>query len=308
MSNHTAASDPIISIIIPCYNSENFIDELLASIINQTFEDFEVIVVNDGSTDGTKKRVENWLRTDNRVKYFEQQNKGLCESHNAGAQIAKGKFICSIGHDDILHPQYLERLYNALQQTKADVVFCHHRDFIDGDKVEILPLSPTSEATFYTREEMLDKINDTNIFNYVVIWNKIFPAEIFKNTPFPAGKFFDDEHNTYRLIEKCKTIAEIPDQLYYYRRRKDSMTNSKYTDAKFLDATSAFNDRIKFYRSKQFPEHIVLKRKWHYVWQIWLREQNYAAKKEILMHPVEFIRYAPMRKKLALKNYVKMLK
>ncbi|OWK97107.1 hypothetical protein AP75_13000 [Kaistella haifensis DSM 19056] len=300
-------AQPLISVIVPCYNVDPYIAECLESLLAQTYPNFEVIIVDDGSTDATRDCIQPFLK-DKRFKLFNQPNAGLSAARNTGLEAVQGEYIAFLDSDDMLHPEFLRLHLKALTENDADISFCGIKRFESCTDISTELSNENSNIKKFNSVQMLSNINSTADSKYIVVCNKIYVSRLFHRHRFAEGKFFEDEYIMHHLMGDTNNIVEISEELYYYRQRHGSIINSDYSDKKFQHAMGAFRDRQAYFRTRKMDSKNLKKRIWHYVWHIWLQKKNHAAKKHLLMHPFSFIQYAPMNKRQAIKNYISVAK
>ncbi len=208
----------MISVIVPIYNVEKYLRKCLDSIVNQTYKNFEVIMVNDGSTDGSEELAKQYL-IDNRFRLFNQSNQGQGAARNLGIDMSKGDFICFVDSDDYISTQYLENLWAALINNKADIVQCGvQRVWEDGRSANLHP-----DSLKYKEYSDIKTYIQAAAFS---VCDKLFKKELFHGLRFPKGIKFEDFALSPQVYERAKKIVFIPDLLYFYRWRKDSTTTS----------------------------------------------------------------------------------
>ena len=257
---------PLISIIVPCYNTKDYIEQCLDSLIHQSYKNLEIILVNDGSTDDTDAKIQPYL-SDDRIRYIIQENKGLSGARNTGLDIMKGEYVCFVDSDDFLYKDYVKTLYENLIKTDADISICDFLLYYDDAPVDIETLPVEETLDVKSRDEGMDYI-DTYDLKYILAWNKLYKAYIFDNIRYPLGKLHEDEFVAHHIFYKTNKSVFTSRKLYSYRQgRKDSIM-SNITVKNFNDAVEAFDDRIKFYRehkiktNSRYNTSIV---KWNYV-------------------------------------------
>ena len=255
---------PLISIIVPCYNTEDYIEQCLDSLIHQSYKNLEIILVNDGSTDDTDAKIQPYL-SDDRIKYIIQENKGLSGARNTGLDIMKGEYVCFVDSDDFLHKDYVKTLYENLIKTDADISICDFLLYYDDAPVDIETLPVEETLDVKSRDEGMDYI-DTYGLKYILAWNKLYKAYIFDNIRYPLGKLHEDEFVAHHIFYKTNKSVFTSRKLYSYRQgRKDSIM-SNITVKNFNDAVEAFDDRIKFYRKHKIKSKLrTIKVKWNYI-------------------------------------------
>ena len=225
---------PTISIIIPAYNVENYIEKCLTSLIKQTLKEIEIIVVDDGSKDSTWKIVETFANLDSRVVGLKQENSGVSAARNNGLEIANGKYIGFVDSDDFVEENFFELLLKACEENNADMavtsIYKHKHNY---NKYNVL----------YKTSKLAEKIDDkiklcedkTHRFFYV--WNKLCRAEIIKNNNlrFVEGRIFEDVIFTTQMLYYANKIVSVPNTKYHYVERSNSIVKSNNRNAKKID-------------------------------------------------------------------------
>lgn len=215
--------DDLISIVVPVYNVENFLEKCLESMINQTYKNIQIILVDDGSTDKSGHYCDNYLKKDNRITVIHKKNGGLSDARNAGIKEAKGKYITFVDSDDYLDLDYIEYLYNLIKNHNTNISFCRHRIVTETRKEE-KSNHECKKTKRISKTCALKEILYGNDFE-VSAWAKMYLTEQFSNIKYPKGKLFEDNATTYKLIEKNDYIAIGYEQKYNYLIRNGSITN-----------------------------------------------------------------------------------
>lgn len=226
-----------ISVIIPCYNSEKYLDKCLKSLINQTFKDYEIICVNDGSVDSTLDILKKY-----NVKIINQNNLGVSASRNIGLQNADGEYITFIDSDDWVNPEYLENLHRAIIKNDCDIAISsmiRKRTLKSKYRMHFL-----SEKTY---ENLQEKLDICNIPACCYICGKLFKKSLIEKKPFANGMFFEDVLWTPYIIKDANKIVTTPNAYYYYRVNNNSIVKSVQSLAKQHDSYIAKTKLINFY-------------------------------------------------------------
>lgn len=246
-----------ISIIIPVYNVEQYLPQCLNSVIDQTYRNLEIILVNDGSTDSCPQICNEYAINDQRIKVIHQPNGGLSDARNAGLKRATGDFISYIDSDDVVSVNFCEQLLKTLLENKADVVECGFLAFETDRDLEELSATSQELTEIYETEPALELLMQE--YFKQVVWNKLYRREVVCHIQFPVGKINEDEFWTYKVFGNSKKIVKISDVLYFYRQQAESIMGKKYS-LKRLDGLQALHDRI-FYMKKNFPtlENLAIK-------------------------------------------------
>lgn len=203
---------PLISIIVPCYNTEDYMEQCLDSLIHQSYKNLEIIIVNDGSLDNTDAKIQPYL-CDKRIRYIVQENKGLSGARNTGLDIMKGEYVCFMDSDDFIHKDYVKILYENLIKTDVDISICNFLLYYDDAPVDIetLPIEETLDVK--SRDEGMDCI-DTYDLKYILAWNKLYKAYIFDNIRYPLGKLHEDEFVAHHIFYKANKSVFTSRKLY----------------------------------------------------------------------------------------------
>lgn len=234
-----------ISIIVPIYKVEKYLSRCIDSILNQAFQDFELILVDDGSPDNCGEICDIYTLKDNRIKVIHKENGGLSDARNTGLDIATGEYISFVDSDDVVHPQMYTRLYDLIQRTGAEIAQCEYVRF--DKEVEFQILSEDAEEIICTNVEALDLLIISNRFVHSV-WNKLYKRELFSNIRFPKGKIHEDEFITYKLFYAANKIAHIDLPMYFYFINNSGIMRNLNIEHKF-HWIEAIEERNLFFQS-----------------------------------------------------------
>ena len=240
---------PKISIIVPIYNVQQYLKKCIDSIIEQTFNDFELILVNDGSTDKSGIICDEYKKIDNRIKVIHKENGGLSSARNAGIDIAKGKYIGFVDSDDYISKFMFQKLYENIIEYNADISICDYVEVFQ-DKEIIYQEKIEKKKLILSNIEALEKIYKEKGWLYVVAWNKLYKKELFNDLRFPIGKVHEDEMIAHEILYKANKIIFIEDQLYYYLQRDNSIMGKNYNINR-LDIIDAMEIRANFFYEKK---------------------------------------------------------
>ena len=216
---------PAISIIVPVYKTERFLPACIASIQAQTFADFELILVDDGSPDSCPALCDAAAAKDSRIRVIHKKNGGQSTARNAGLDAAHGEWIAFVDSDDTITPDYCAKLYAAVQATGAQMAVCNYRQVDESGQ-------PLKEQYLHVRAEVLDQkqaLEHCTLLPYMVVWNKLFHAAIFETLRFRENLIYEDTILMAQAIEQTEKVVNIPDQMYLYRKVRGSTMNSKVT-------------------------------------------------------------------------------
>ena len=247
---------PLISIVIPVYNLEKYIAKCLNSLQQQTLSDFEVILVNDGSTDKSLSVCEEFVEKDSRIVVITQENGGASKARNRGIEASKGKYIAFVDGDDYVEKDFLEKLYNAIQKHNSRISMCGLDCGAEFGETVPSPFSRNYIPNSITGHDAAAYIGNNVPFG--VVWNKLYEASIFDNISFQEGKTFEDELILHHLYGECDSIECVDEPLYHYVQRAGSKMKEDYSASK-MDIIDAYMDRLKFFVERKY-ELDVLKR------------------------------------------------
>lgn len=208
---------PEISVIVPVYKVEAYLPRCVESLMSQTYKDFEIILVDDGSPDTCPVMCDAYAKKYSNIHALHKENGGLSDARNAGMTIAKGEYVTFVDSDDYVHPAYLEMLMQGIRQD-ADFSVCGFTEVYDGNGIEDLNTSRISAACVNAKEGLVEILYQG--FHDVSAWGILLPASLARKYPFPKGKLFEDLYTTYKFYLAAETVAFIRVPLYYYYQRK----------------------------------------------------------------------------------------
>ena len=235
-----------ISVIVPVYKVEPYLDKCISSIVNQTYKNLEIILVDDGSPDNCPAMCDAWAEKDSRIRVIHKTNGGLSDARNAGMAVATGELMAFVDSDDWIDAHYIEYLYNALRQTNADISACDLREVYD-DSVMTAIAEQMPQVEISTPEEAIEDILHNRRFR-AVAWNKLYTRKVMTGESFETGRLHEDEFFSYRLYDKAARLAYIDLPLYNYRQRPGSIMTS--FSVRHLDALDAYLERITLLEEK----------------------------------------------------------
>ena len=238
-----------VSIIVPVYQVEKYIRQCVDSILGQTFTDFELILVDDGSTDRSGEICDEYAGMDERVKVIHTENVRAAEARNKGMDQASGNYFMFIDSDDYIAPTMVECLHRSIVKDDADIVSCNYLYSFENDREKDFSTNIGSEVLSGT-EIFYNRKNDRNYGYWTVVWNKLYKKETFGKVRFRSGKYYEDEFFANDIYQMDIKIVTIPECLYYYRQH-DNSTMRKKNIMKSFDMIEAFQERIYVYLKKQ---------------------------------------------------------
>ena len=203
----------LISVIIPVYNVEKYLDRCMETVLNQTYGNMEIILVDDGATDQSGKKCDEYALKDERVKVIHKKNGGLSSARNAALEIATGDYIGFVDSDDYIDEYMFEKMLQYCIDNDCDISVCGH--FTEKNNKISIEEPIIDQLIMYTKMDALETlVEDAMMNNYA--WDKLYKAELFKGVRYPDGRNYEDIATTYLLFDKAERICQIPEYLYYY--------------------------------------------------------------------------------------------
>lgn len=238
----------LITIIVPVYNVEKYVSHCIESILRQTYDNLQILLVDDGSTDKSGLICDEYAEKDKRITVIHKTNRGLSDARNVGLDNAKGDYICFIDADDYVRETYVDDLLISALKHKADISVCLFEMGIN-DTFQNLYNNQFNE-TILSNLEALNKLYDNELsVNMIVSWNKLYSKELFNKIRFPISRIHEDEFITHQLLYNANRIVIINKYDYYYFQSPNSIIRSNFKLNR-LDALTAFEERIKFFENK----------------------------------------------------------
>ena len=239
---------PLISVVVPIYKVEEYINKCLDSIINQTYKNLEIILVDDGSPDNCGKICDDYVKKDKRIKVIHKINGGLSDARNKGIEKAKGEYITFIDSDDYIEKEYVELLYKTIIEEDSDIAIGSHTVLYEtGMELK----KATGEKTLLTPKKVLERILYDDNIDYSA-WAKLYKIELFKKIKYPKGRLFEDAATTYKLIDSSKKIAINSKSIYNYIIRNNSITNAAFSKKK-MDLIISTKEMCNYIKDK-YPD------------------------------------------------------
>ena len=249
VTQNTPASEELVSVVIPVYNVEQFLPACLDSVLEQTHENLEILLVNDGSRDGSGQICEDYAARDSRIRLIHQENQGLSGARNTGIRAATGKYITFVDSDDAIHRDMVRYLLKLMQGHQADLSACQKQP-IREDGTPIRDDSAALSRVLEGTDACMDALVRSGDLE-VCAWGKLYRTEMFREVTYPLGKYHEDVFTTYRLAAQCSRIAIGSRKLYQYRQRGGSIMHESFS-LKHLDGIEGYMQQLKFVR-KHFP-------------------------------------------------------
>lgn len=239
----------LVSVIVPIYNIENYLEECLDSLIHQSYRNLEIILVDDGSTDRSGEICDRYAKQDDRIKVIHKENGGLSSARNRGMDVVTGEFVSFIDGDDYIDCDTFQVCIDAMQERQAEVV-----------EFGIVGRNTDEESVkgIFDREDVLKRaISSSYSYPSDSVWNKMYRKSLIENLSFPEGKIHEDSVFLAQVFAKEKKYYFINRQLYFYRCREDSITHTKFS-VRDLDKLELYKERTRYLRQCGYKEAVEL--------------------------------------------------
>ncbi len=244
----------LISVVVPVYNVASYLPKCIDSIINQTYSNLEIILVDDGSSDNSGFICDEYAKRDGRIIVIHKQNGGLSDARNAGIAACTGDYIAFVDSDDYIDHRMYEVLYNFAIQEKLDVAMCGSVDDVNGRLIYPQSFSP------YVLSSKTEIINDLFVNKWggacIAVWNKLFKREVVKNIKFEYGKTYEDVFYILHWINNTVRFGRLSNPFYYYVQRVGSITNQKIFKSSIVDVVDAYKRNLNIIIHK-YPKSIL---------------------------------------------------
>lgn len=241
--------NPLISVIVPIYNVEKYLARCVDSIVNQTYKNLEIILVNDGSPDLCHQMCDDYAEKDSRIKVVHKKNGGLSDARNAGMAVAKGEYISFIDSDDYVSDDFFECLLDVMNKENSDIAECSVVKLYEDNRFDEFS-DDLSVKTYDTQDAMSALIAENPFHQHV--WNKLYKTELVRDIPYAVGKLNEDEFWTYQVFGRANKVSKLNKTMYYYFQRNSSIMGVGY-NIRRLDALEGKANRQK-YIENNFPE------------------------------------------------------
>ena len=229
----------LISVIVPVYNVERYLEKCVQSICAQTYKNLEIILVDDGSTDRSGEICDSLAKTDSRIKVIKKQNGGLSDARNAALNIAAGKKLMFVDSDDYLSPSAAEKLLYAAEENGCEISVCNMIRVFEDGKTEPF-YCPTKKPRVLCKNERFETLNQPSVCN------KLFSAELFDGVRFPKGRYYEDTFVYHILAHRAKKIVLDGEDSYFYFFRNESILGAPKFSDRYFDYIDAVYERMVF--------------------------------------------------------------
>ena len=215
-------TEPLISVIVPVYNVERYLDQCLESIVGQSYRNLEILVVDDGSTDGSGEMCDRWAERDKRIRVIHQPNGGLSAARNTALDVMQGEMVTMVDSDDVLHPSAIKVMKEALGKSQASIVVGNYTPFDENGEPAWPQQTDQPSPTRIPQHHALFRIFYQQGLTHSA-WGRLYEASLFEGIRYPVGQNYEDLAIIYPLILKCGRVAKINYTLYGYRQRQSSI-------------------------------------------------------------------------------------
>lgn len=240
----------LVSVIVPVYNVEKYIDRCILSIVEQTYKNLEIIIVDDGTPDNSGAICDEWAKKDNRITVYHKKNGGLSDARNFGFEKSNGEYITFIDSDDYILPEYVEYLYTNLVKYNADISCCDYNYVSSEERAIVFDENANLNQVndFSGKNACYQLLTNTNGIYYVVAWGKMYKRHLLEQYRYPVGRYHEDEATTYKLLYTSEIVVTGNKRLYAYFQNQSSITHNK-SDIKRKDGVWALTERGNFFKS-----------------------------------------------------------
>ena len=238
----------VISVIVPVYQVDTYLDRCIESLLCQTYHNLEIILVDDGSCDKCARICDDWTKKDYCIRVIHKKNGGLSDARNAGMPFATGKYISFIDSDDTVTQDYFEVMLHTLLAEKSDITECSVVKFYEDNHFDAFQ-DDLSVTSYSAVDGLSGLINEQPFHQHV--WNKLYKAELVLDVPFPFGKLNEDEFWTYQIFGRAKQVTKINKTMYHYFQRGNSIMGESF-NLRRLDALEGKYNRQQ-YIEKYYP-------------------------------------------------------
>lgn len=251
--------EDLISVIVPIYNKETYLKICLESILQQSYKNLQIILINDGSTDESGNICQQYK--DNRIQYIVTKNRGAACARNQGIDLAKGKYISFIDADDYIAPDYYEQLYYLLNKYQAQIAVGKYKR-VDENTKHIFTKTTPNIKNMTGKESLIELYGkeDEEHVNMVIMCNKLFHKDLFKEIRYIPGRIIDDETIIYRLLDKSKSVVQTDQILYAYVQSKNSVMRQDFAIKRLEDTILVYDEIIDYFKTNSEVLACVLKR------------------------------------------------
>ena len=252
--------DKLVSVVVPVYNVEKYLDRCVQSILKQTYSNIEIILVDDGSTDNSGSMCEDWKARDGRIVAVHKENGGLSDARNYGLRHASGDYVCFIDSDDFVDSRFVEILYSLIAETGTQIAAVGLKEYLEGDHIQEDVYRPENTELVNRNEAIRYLLKNARFQDYA--WNKIYRRDLFASIKYPVGRKMEDLGTTYKLFRSVDMITYNPCRLYYYFQRDDSIIHvagQKFYEDKYALARERYDELQQEYELQSDNAHFLFR-------------------------------------------------
>ena len=271
-----------VSVIVPVYNVEPYLDKCLNTLVNQTLKKIEIIIVNDGSKDNSEKIIEKYLKKyPEKIKYIKKANGGLSSARNEGLKYASGEYIGFVDSDDYVSLNTFNLMYKKAKEKNFDLVVCN-LNYVYETKTKMVSAGLDKDL------ENEDEVKKNIVFLYLVVWNKLYKKEILDSLKFKEGIWYEDVEFNFRVYPRVKSIGYVDKPLIQYVQRESSI--SKTIDKRLFNYIDNFNGLIRYYQDNNLYNKYYFELEYSYVrylYATFIKQLSYTNDKELFKEGVK---------------------
>jgi len=271
-----------VSVIVPVYNVEPYLDKCLNTLVNQTLKKIEIIIVNDGSKDNSEKIIEKYLKKyPEKIKYIKKANGGLSSARNEGLKYASGEYIGFVDSDDYVSLNTFNLMYKKAKEKNFDLVVCN-LNYVYETKTKMVSAGLDKDL------ENEDEVKKNIVFLYPAVWNKLYKKEILDSLKFKEGIWYEDVEFNFRVYPRVKSIGYVDKPLIQYVQRESSI--SKTIDKRLFNYVDNFNGLIRYYQDNNLYNKYYFELEYSYVrylYATFIKQLSYTNDKELFKEGVK---------------------
>lgn len=240
----------LVSVIVPVYNIEDYIERCIKSLLRQTYKNIEVLLINDGSTDNSEEYCKKYV-DNKKIFLYSKHNGGLSDARNYGLKFAKGRYVIFVDGDDYVDPLYISELYSAVTMYHAQVAMCSYKEVDEqGNIINIVNINEESDAKVITGKKILHNFYKSGGVVDQVVWNKIYDISLFSKIKFASGKFYEDGYIIAPLYWDVSCVSLVRKALYNYVQRDNSIMHTEISHKKIEDSEGTYKYRLNFFKNR----------------------------------------------------------
>ncbi len=251
----------LVSVVIPVYKVEDYLDRCVQSIVSQTYENLEIILVDDGSPDSCPEKCDRWMGKDSRIQVIHKQNGGLSDARNCGIQLASGEFICFVDSDDYVFATMIEDMVAEAEKENVKLVLCNLIPVNESGEREYAKEQSPIKDEILTAQEVFPRLYQKLNWYYIVAWNKLYHRDLFETIKFPIGKIHEDEYIISQILWAAGKVACISKEEYIYSYKRQGAITAGKQKERYSFIFEAMYERCLFYRQAGLLKEADLTRK-----------------------------------------------